>query len=291
MRIFYALLAFVALDATACVDAPLPTSPSGPTWNVELTDEFDENKRAHGTFWRYQCDGGGALLLLTVEPISSEFFLCSSRFTVLQAGAQYDNIYLNPDPSTFDSFCGDLLLKQTYMIDQSSFETQWDPLEEFEIVFDGAAPNRFDVGGYDPGDYGQPTGPTELQGALSGSWFQPDRSGEGFVFAFEENASGPIATIYWFTHIDGRQYWLIGTRAYSEGDTAITFELQEVDGTGFGDNFDPDELDSEYWGEISVEFTSCTEGVAAWEADGDLGSGSYDLRRISPGLDRSDCDG
>lgn len=128
----------------------------------------------------------------------------------------------------------------------------------------------------------------DLQGGLSGSWFDPARSGEGFALEFGENINGPVATIYWFTHREKEPYWLIGTAQYQGGQTEITFDLLEVSGTGFGANFDSDEIELHEAGILSLEFRSCQSGFAAWETN-DGETGTFELERITAGLHRVDC--
>ena len=47
---------------------------------------------------------------------------------------------------------------------------------------------------------------TDVRGSLSGSWYDPSRDGEGFVFEFGLNRSAPAVTIYWFTHLDDVEF-------------------------------------------------------------------------------------
>lgn len=129
-----------------------------------------------------------------------------------------------------------------------------------------------------------------LQGALSGSWYDPDRSGEGLVLEFGESDQGPVMTVYWFTYLDERQYWLIGSQPYTPGDTSLTLDLLEVTASGFGDEFDPDTVEQEYFGSMSIEFSSCSRAVASWESAIGLGEGEFQLRRLTGGLHGIECD-
>ena len=138
---------------------------------------------------------------------------------------------------------------------------------------------------------------TDVQGALSGSWYDPTRSGEGFVFEFAENTSGPVATVYWFTHRDNKPYWLIGTTQYDpdlfDSTGYIEFELLEVSGTGFGGDFNSDELDNSLMGVIGFAFESCDEILATFspKSDSPLANNSveFKLQRITLGLEGINC--
>ena len=74
---------------------------------------------------------------------------------------------------------------------------------------------------------------------VSGSWFDPQRSGEGFSLMVLENG---VPLIYWFTHLSlSRQMWLIGTGKHE--DTTLFFpDLLETEGRfrhGHGSVDDP----------------------------------------------------
>lgn len=273
--------------ALACLEAPLPTTPSGPTWEVELDGSLSfENRIAKLTMWRHPCESEDNLLLATLDPIEGTPFFCSSRFDILQGGQQFGNFRLWPDPSSTSAFCSDLLIKSTFMIGQRTTQPQWDTDAAFTLVWE--SDTMLEVGAFNPADYGGEPDDVTLHGSMSGSWFDPSRSGEGLALDFGENPSGPIATVYWFTHRDGVPYWLIGTTEYDPGQTTITFELLEVSGTGFGGMFDPDEIGLESAGALSLEFDSCDTGVAAWEMD-DGETGSFDLIRITGGVHGAPC--
>ena len=147
-------------------------------------------------------------------------------------------------------------------------------LDELDQIFEGNAQNDG----------------AELQGGLSGSWYDRSRSGEGFVLDFSNTTIGNMLSLYWFTHRDGVPYWLIGTRNYSPGDKEITIDLFEVSGTGFGADFDSDEISQNEWGSITLSFDSCSSGSASWSHNGSLGSGTFDLSRIAISLDGVACD-
>ena len=276
-----------SLSVEACLDAPLPTSPSGPSWEVEIDDTLFDPEIFNVTVWRQPCELGEPITLITLDPLAGAPFVCSSRFQVVQAGVQYDNIRLLQDPDEqFSSLCGDLLVKSTFELTQRSSGLQWDPSDSFRLFYEAEV--SVDISAFDAADYGQPGSPVPFNGTFSGSWFDPARAGEGFALEFGENVNGPVVTIYWFTHRDGVPYWLIGSAAYDSGQTQVTFGLVEVDGTGFGSQFDPNEITLEEVGSLSLEFDSCLSGFAAWQLD-DGESGSFDLERITGGLHLNPC--
>ncbi len=274
--------------AFACLEAPLPTTPSGPSWSEVYEDRSSSGTlrySAEVTAWRHVCPDDEVMLLLTLEAVHGTPWVCSVSFDVIQGGGQYSNVRLRQSPGG-SSICGDMLVKSTFLVEQASHDTQWNDQAAFNLAWNS---NVFlEVGAYNPSDYGQSAGPKPMHGSMSGSWYDPTRSGEGFAIDFSQNVSGPVATIYWFTHKGGKPYWLIGTSTYNSGQKEITFDLLEVSGTGFGIYFDPDELGSEVIGAISLEFDSCNSGVAAWEMN-DGETGMFELLRIAGQVHGAPC--
>lgn len=139
---------------------------------------------------------------------------------------------------------------------------------------------------------------TDVQGSLSGSWYDPNRDGEGFVFEFGKTASSTIATVYWFTHKDGQPFWLIGAREYDpelfDEVGLLEFDLLEVSGTGFGTEFVPDDIAQTPKGSIGFVFEDCDRVLATYsppQNDAGLGTESieYQLERITLGLTGVPC--
>ena len=77
--------------------------------------------------------------------------------------------------------------------------------------------------------------------ALSGSFFDPSRSGEGF---FIEILSEVQALLFWSTYDDlGGQRWLFGDGTIRGNEISFGNLAQPTGGT-FGSAFDPDSIDS-----------------------------------------------
>lgn len=129
--------------------------------------------------------------------------------------------------------------------------------------------------------------------AYSGAWFNPERSGEGFIVeALPDNS----AVIYWFTYQpDGshEQAWMVadgrfesidiiltpGPHTVATIDSAPTY--QPLDGH-WGAAFDPDEVDHTEWGLLSFEFRDDDTAAVSWESAVEgYGSGHYELERLA----------
>ena len=65
-----------------------------------------------------------------------------------------------------------------------------------------------------------------FSGALSGSWWDPARSGEGQFITFETVGTRNVAYFAWFTYsATGGASWLVGNADYTPGATSITMAV------------------------------------------------------------------
>jgi hypothetical protein len=64
-------------------------------------------------------------------------------------------------------------------------------------------------------------------------------------------------------------------------------------GPAFGNDYDPQTVVARRWGQLTIDFTSCTEATLRWSSsDADsagFGSGSYPLTRFLPGAGAQRC--
>ncbi len=97
-----------------------------------------------------------------------------------------------------------------------------------------------------------------------GSWFNPERDGEGFHLTSEGDGGLHLLTFY--TYLDGEQLWLIGT-SDSAGDTLVFDDMVITEGTGFGPEFDPEAVERTPFGTITMSFDDCNNAVISVEAD------------------------
>ena len=123
----------------------------------------------------------------------------------------------------------------------------------------------------------------------SGSWFNPDRNGEGFVVQVLPDQQ---AVVTWFTYPpvgeDAEQAWLIGTGSTS-GDRIQIAEVVRPVGAVFGPGFDPADVIREPWGSLEIVFSDCDRAMATWNGPPEFGSGSMELVRLSS-IDDLSCE-
>ncbi|MEM9533764.1 MAG: M14 family zinc carboxypeptidase [Pseudomonadota bacterium] len=116
--------------------------------------------------------------------------------------------------------------------------------------------------------------------AISGSWFDPQRSGEGFVV---EALADDRAIAYWFTYDgEGNQAWIVADGILN-GTTFTAAEALISSGGIFGDDFDPATVELTTWGSITLDF-DCAAGELAVSYASPLdgfGSGELTYRRLT----------
>ena len=118
----------------------------------------------------------------------------------------------------------------------------------------------------------------------SGSWFDPDHNGEGFVMHW---LSRDVALLLWFSYdSQGEQYWMIGEGTHQDG--GIVFpQLSATVGGGFAGDFDPAAIEHLDWGSLLLEL-DCETGFAYYDsALEQFGEGALSLIRLThpDGLD------
>jgi hypothetical protein len=136
-------------------------------------------------------------------------------------------------------------------------------------------------------DCGQPMLPPEIeQGRLSGSWYDPTHSGEGYVL---EVLTDQRVLVYWFSFDpQGNRRWFYGVGEI-QGGTLVFGEMFTTSGGIFGDDFDPALVQNTPWGSLELELT-CDAGEARFTPiEAGFPAGTLDLDRLTF-LDGLSCD-
>jgi hypothetical protein len=126
-----------------------------------------------------------------------------------------------------------------------------------------------------------------IDGSFSGTWYDPNRSGEGFLIdvTTDINSSEARAVVAWYTYTNdgsGAQAWIVGTGPVIAD--SILAEMSITAGTSFGDNFVEADVFRLPWGQVTIKFNSCDTATVTYNSlDPDYGSGSYELQRLSMG--------
>ncbi|MDX1571918.1 MAG: hypothetical protein R3200_15660, partial [Xanthomonadales bacterium] len=122
---------------------------------------------------------------------------------------------------------------------------------------------------------------------LTGSWYDPQRAGEGFVL---EALDDGRLFMTWFTYdADGEQAWLVGEGTIGDGRSIEIAAARPVGGR-FDDEFDPDEVALTDWGTITFRF-ECGNLSADYAGPAAFGSGSLELIPLTLPVGLGTCEG
>lgn len=137
----------------------------------------------------------------------------------------------------------------------------------------------------------------------SGAWYNPVRSGEGFILEVLPDGRG---LVYWFTYTpdgSGGQVWMIGDGVLDGPEVIVPtlppeFPIAEIEienmiqpvGTVVGPDFDSSEIDYIDWGSLRLEFYREGGGRVFWDAQLEgYGSGDYPVERLAQPM-LAECD-
>ena len=118
--------------------------------------------------------------------------------------------------------------------------------------------------------------------AQSGSWFTPERSGEGFTLQVLEDGS---AVALWFTYppvgAPGAQAWIYADGGRVEGDRIRFTQAYTTRGPRFGPGYDRNQLQLLPWGTLEFRFTACNDAEVTYAGPASWGSGTRRLARLT----------
>ena len=126
---------------------------------------------------------------------------------------------------------------------------------------------------------GRPMGPPEIpEGQLSGSWYDPTHSGEGYVL---EVLIDRRVVVYWFSFDpQGNRRWFYGTGEILDGKLVFN-EMSTTFGGIFGADFDPESVEVVPWGSLELEL-ECDSGTASFTpSEPGFPAGTLDLTRLT----------
>ena len=136
-----------------------------------------------------------------------------------------------------------------------------------------------------------------LRARVAGTFWNPQRSGEGIVLDLEDRGTMPSAFFSWFTYVNNEQVWLVGSvsaadlnAALAAGDP-VTVEVFTAGGADI-DNFDPADVSVTPWGTVTLRFPACGQAQLDYDGAFDDGlphMGSIDLVRFTDGLAGLSC--
>src|SRR5205814_1068251 len=118
--------------------------------------------------------------------------------------------------------------------------------------------------------------------AMSGSWYTPDRSGEGFTLQVLDDGS---ALALWFTYPPAgsaaSQAWIYADGGRILGERIVFEHAITTRGPRFGPGYDASQLRVEPWGTLELRFASCNEAEVTYAGPAGWGSGTRRLARLT----------
>jgi hypothetical protein len=155
------------------------------------------------------------------------------------------------------------------------------------VDLDGAvrvAGAAVDLGAYESAtaSAGPPIG-----GGLSGNWFDPSANQGGHGFQIEVLPNNGMLVIWFvFNPAGTAQNWIYMQGGYSGGSNTATLPAFLEQGGRFPPNFDSRNVTATPWGSLTLTFTDCDNGTAAWAPNAQSDAAGYaavtfPIRRLS----------
>ena len=122
----------------------------------------------------------------------------------------------------------------------------------------------------------------KLGGYLSGSWYDPSSSGQGFALEF--TAQGNMMLAYWFTYspFGTNTEWVYGGGSWDPTQSSVTVPAVLTSGAYFGINFASADVQKTPWGTLTFAFTDCNNALLTWNSTlPSYGSGTQHLKRLT----------
>jgi hypothetical protein len=97
----------------------------------------------------------------------------------------------------------------------------------------------------------------------SGSWYNPDESGHGFMLQVLEDGDQDKMLITWYTYLNGEQIWLTATGPIN-GQQAV-LDVWITEGADFPPAFMASDVDVIPWGELTFTLNTDISATISWQ--------------------------
>jgi hypothetical protein len=131
-----------------------------------------------------------------------------------------------------------------------------------------------------------------INAAITGTWYNPDQDGQGWVIEVLDHPLGghSILSFFYGYDNDGGQLWMITGASTIDGHTAIA-DVYRTSASGFGGDYDPGSFVlGDVVGTVMFEFESCDFGTVTFTSSNTeiLADFSNDITRLS-NISTMDC--
>ncbi|MEO8802731.1 MAG: hypothetical protein ABI304_09885 [Rudaea sp.] len=125
------------------------------------------------------------------------------------------------------------------------------------------------------------TPPGTIDGYMSGNWYDPTQSGQGFQLEMDKG-NIMVATWYTFTPDGDGQTWVYAQGSYDNTKNTVSLPAVLVTGAKFPPNFLPGDVTKTPWGTLTFTFSDCNHGTARWNSTlPGYASGSMPITRLT----------
>jgi streptogramin lyase len=132
------------------------------------------------------------------------------------------------------------------------------------------------------GTFSLASAPIKLDGYMSGNWFDPAQSGQGFQLEFTDEGNTAVAIWFTFAPDGSGQNWIYAQGSYDNTTNSVTLPATLVTGTKFPPNFNANDVTKTPWGTITFSFSDCNNGTASWNSTlAGYGSGTLPIARLT----------
>ena len=125
-----------------------------------------------------------------------------------------------------------------------------------------------------------------LPNGISGSWFDSNRSGEGFTVYLFNQSETQMATVTWYTYdVNGNQMWISGIGTI-DNNTITVSQMTKYTGA----NLFSGSTQETVMGSLSMAWDDCHNALVDYDFSlSNLGSGQLNLSQLTV-LDNTQCD-
>ena len=127
-----------------------------------------------------------------------------------------------------------------------------------------------------------------ITGNLTGSWWNPSRSGEGFFLDVSTVSGRKVLLASWFTYLGGQQQYLVGSADVGIGEAFVELDMISTRGTNFGSQFLANQVQRFPWGTVRLEFFGCNDMLVIYNGTGQ--SGTIKQQRLVGNLSEVGCE-
>ena len=141
-----------------------------------------------------------------------------------------------------------------------------------------------DIGAYEAAS--SPAGPA-IGAGFSGNWYDPTPGQDGHGFQIEVLPDNGMLVIWFVFDPSGtKQNWIYMQGSYTPGSNSVTLPAFLETGGHFPPNFSSSTLTTTAWGSLTLTFSDCSNGSAAWNANAASLAAHYDsvsfpIRRLT----------